>query len=100
MATSCWTPSAGTTASPFFECCVRERSSYLCAGGVTPEIAKAATARGVTVRTLLDEPDGAGLEHLAALVDAGQLRVEVEQALPLGDATAAHRDHSCAWTAS
>ncbi|MHB8295605.1 MAG: NADP-dependent oxidoreductase [Acidimicrobiales bacterium] len=60
-------------------------------GGATSEIAKAGTARGVTARTLLVEPDGAGLEHLAALVDAGQLRVEVEQALPLADAAEAHR---------
>ncbi|PZS36946.1 MAG: NADPH:quinone reductase [Pseudonocardiales bacterium] len=40
---------------------------------------------GITV-----EPDGAGLERLAELVDAGRLRVHVEHALPLEDAAKAH----------
>lgn len=40
---------------------------------------------GVTV-----EPDYAGLEQLAALVDAGKLRPYVEHAVPLDDAAKAH----------
>lgn len=40
---------------------------------------------GVTV-----EPDGAGLEALAALVDAGRLVVHVEQTFPLAEASQAH----------
>lgn len=36
------------------------------------------------------EPDGAGLEHLAQLVDSGRLRVHVEQAVPLEEAAKAH----------
>jgi NADPH:quinone reductase-like Zn-dependent oxidoreductase len=40
---------------------------------------------GITV-----EPDGAELEHLAQLVDDGELRVHIEHALPLRDAGKAH----------
>lgn len=36
------------------------------------------------------EPDGVGLERLAALVDAGELRVHVGQQLPLEEAAKAH----------
>jgi NADPH:quinone reductase-like Zn-dependent oxidoreductase len=58
-------------------------------GGVTEEIA-AAAGRSVRARTFLVEPDGAGLESLAALADAGALRVHVQHALPLTDIVAAH----------
>ena len=40
--------------------------------------------------TPLVEPDHAGLEGLASLVDAGQLRVEIDTVLPLADAARAH----------
>lgn len=59
-------------------------------GGVTPEIATAAQERGVLARTLLVEPDGAGLQALAVLADRGALRVEVDTALPLAQAARAH----------
>jgi NADPH:quinone reductase-like Zn-dependent oxidoreductase len=59
-------------------------------GGGDPGIHKAAAAHGVRVARFLVEPDHAGLEGLAALVDAGQLRVEIDTVLPLADASKAH----------
>jgi NADPH:quinone reductase-like Zn-dependent oxidoreductase len=60
-------------------------------GGVTPEIAAAAETAGVRARTLLVEPDGAGLQALAGLAERGALHVEVDSALPLARAAEAHR---------
>jgi NADPH:quinone reductase-like Zn-dependent oxidoreductase len=60
-------------------------------GGATPEIAAAAEAAGVRAVSLLVEPDGHGLEQLAALVDAKQLNVELDSVFPLAGAPAAHR---------
>lgn len=51
----------------------------------------AAAERGVRVARFLVEPDHAGLEALAALVDEGRLRVEIDTAFPLAEAAAAHR---------
>ena len=39
---------------------------------------------------MLVEPDGAGLEALAALVDSDQLQVVVEESFPLAQAAEAH----------
>jgi NADPH:quinone reductase-like Zn-dependent oxidoreductase len=44
----------------------------------------------VRVTGILVEPDRAGLEALAALVQAGELRVHVERTFPLEEAAAAH----------
>ena len=44
----------------------------------------------VRVTGILVEPDRAGLEELAALVEAGELRVHVERTFPLEEAAAAH----------
>ena len=44
----------------------------------------------VRVTGILVEPDRAGLEALAALVEAGELRVHVERTFPLEEAAAAH----------
>lgn len=59
-------------------------------GGGRPAIAAAAAERGVRAASLLVEPDARGLESLAALVDAGRLRVEIDTALPLAEAAKAH----------
>jgi NADPH:quinone reductase-like Zn-dependent oxidoreductase len=59
-------------------------------GGGDPSIRAAAAERGVRVVTLLVEPDHVGLEGLAAMVDAGRLRVEIDTALPLAEAAKAH----------
>lgn len=50
------------------------------------------TAAESRVRTalVLVEPDGHALEALAALTEAGQLRVEIDTVLPLADAAKAH----------
>lgn len=46
---------------------------------------------GIDVRWLLAEPDGAALRELAALVDAGKMRVEIDSVYPLADVAEAHR---------
>jgi NADPH:quinone reductase-like Zn-dependent oxidoreductase len=50
--------------------------------GAGPGLEAAAAARGMRATSLLVEPDARGLEALAALVDAGQLRVELDTVLP------------------
>jgi NADPH:quinone reductase-like Zn-dependent oxidoreductase len=49
-----------------------------------------AAADRVRVTGILVEPDRAGLEALARLVEAGQLRVHVERTFPLAEAARAH----------
>lgn len=51
----------------------------------------AAVQRGRRAPRMLVEPDAASLERLTALVDAGELRLEVSDALPLAEAGEAHR---------
>ncbi|MGK5730744.1 NADP-dependent oxidoreductase [Streptomyces sp. URMC 124] len=58
--------------------------------GVDPEAARAARERGVRATGFLVEPDRAGLEAITALVEAGELRVEVSAELPLQEAAKAH----------
>ncbi|MEU7799694.1 NADP-dependent oxidoreductase [Micromonospora arborensis] len=53
--------------------------------------AEATTVRDFGGLFLLAEPDRAGLEALAALVDAGKLRVHVDRVFPLAEAAEAHR---------
>jgi NADPH:quinone reductase-like Zn-dependent oxidoreductase len=60
-------------------------------GGKDAAIRSAAAEHGVRLVSFLVEPDHAGLEGLAALVEAGKLRVEVDTALPLADAAKAHQ---------
>lgn len=55
------------------------------------QLRSAAGERGVRAATLLVEPDHAGLERLAQLVQKGQLRVEVAATFPLEQAAAAHQ---------
>lgn len=43
------------------------------------------------VKSFLAEPDGHALGLIADLIEAGEVRVEVEQVLPLVDAAEAHR---------
>jgi NADPH:quinone reductase-like Zn-dependent oxidoreductase len=52
---------------------------------------EAARARGLRATGMLVEPDGHGLEQLAALVDDGALRVLVAETFPLERAADAHR---------
>ncbi|QAY59436.1 NADP-dependent oxidoreductase [Microbacterium protaetiae] len=59
-------------------------------GGISPEVAAAAEARGVRTTGILVEPDHTALAAIAELVDAGRLRVAVEQTFPLEQAGAAH----------
>jgi NADPH:quinone reductase-like Zn-dependent oxidoreductase len=60
-------------------------------GGLTDATTQEAKARGARATGLLVEPDHAGLAELVALIEAGSLRVRVEQAFPLADAAQAHR---------
>jgi NADPH:quinone reductase-like Zn-dependent oxidoreductase len=50
-----------------------------------------ARARGLSATGMLVEPDGDGLEELAALVESGRLRVIVAETFPLERAADAHR---------
>lgn len=75
----------------------RESVATLTPGGVLvaalgsdAEARAAALAAGVRVIDFLVEPDAAGLEALAALVESGQLRVELDTVLPLDHAAKAH----------
>ena len=52
---------------------------------------EAARDRGLSAVGMLVEPDGDGLEELAALVDRGALRVLVDETFPLERAADAHR---------
>ncbi|MET7685311.1 NADP-dependent oxidoreductase [Streptomyces sp. NPDC005423] len=58
--------------------------------GVSPELARAAATAGMRVTPFLVEPDGAALTTIAALIDSGEVRVEVEETFPLDQAGLAH----------
>jgi NADPH:quinone reductase-like Zn-dependent oxidoreductase len=58
--------------------------------GVGDRVEKAAAARKVRTERILVEPDRGGLTGLVELVEAGQLKVRVEQTFPLEDAAKAH----------
>ncbi len=60
-------------------------------GGTSPELLAAAEAAGVRAKPFLVEPDGHALGEIAALVEAGEVRIEVEQVFALAEAAAAHR---------
>lgn len=59
--------------------------------GVPREAAARAARREVRTSAILVEPDGHALGELVSLVDAGRLRVLVEEVFPLADAADAHR---------
>jgi NADPH:quinone reductase-like Zn-dependent oxidoreductase len=59
--------------------------------GSSPELLAKARAEGNRVKSFLVEPDGHALGEIASLIEAGQVRIEVEQVLPLGEAAEAHR---------
>jgi NADPH:quinone reductase-like Zn-dependent oxidoreductase len=58
--------------------------------GVSPELAAAAAAAGVRTTPFLVEPDGTALTRIAQLIDAGTIRVEVEEIYPLAEVAHAH----------
>jgi NADPH:quinone reductase-like Zn-dependent oxidoreductase len=58
-------------------------------GGVAPQLAAAARARGVRATGILVEPDGDALAAIAELVDSGRLRPAVQSTFPLQEASAA-----------
>ena len=59
-------------------------------GGVSDDLLAAAEDQGKRAGGILVEPDRAGLENLARLVESDSLRVEVDEEFPLADAAAAH----------
>jgi NADPH:quinone reductase-like Zn-dependent oxidoreductase len=59
--------------------------------GTSRAVLDAAAAAGVRATGILVEPDGHGLEHLAALVDEEKLRVQIDSVIPLERAAEAHR---------
>lgn len=58
--------------------------------GVGDRVEKAAAERKVRTARILVEPDRGGLTGLVELIEAGQLKVRVEQTFPLEDAAKAH----------
>src|SRR5947199_12595 len=50
----------------------------------------AAGAAGVRATPFLVEPDGTALTRIAELIDAGTIRVEVEEVFPLAEVARAH----------
>ena len=58
--------------------------------GVADRVEKAARERKVRTERILVEPDRGGLTGLVELIEAGQLKVRVEQTFPLEDAAKAH----------
>ncbi|WP_424187130.1 NADP-dependent oxidoreductase [Actinokineospora sp. G85] len=59
-------------------------------GGVADSVVAAAAERGVRTAPMVVEPDQVGLLGLVALVEAGKLRVHVDQEFPLTEAGKAH----------
>jgi NADPH:quinone reductase-like Zn-dependent oxidoreductase len=58
--------------------------------GAPESVKHAARDQGKRLTGILVEPDGHAVEQLAALADAGELRVEVTETLPLEQAARAH----------
>lgn len=58
--------------------------------GYDAELPAIAADHGVHAALVMVEPDGHALESLAALAEAGQLRVEIDTVLPLAEAGKAH----------
>ena len=58
--------------------------------GVSPQLLQAAQKRGLRTSAFLVEPDGPALAGIAALIDAGEVKVEVEEVFPLEQAAQAH----------
>jgi NADPH:quinone reductase-like Zn-dependent oxidoreductase len=58
--------------------------------GVSPELAAAAEVKGKRVSPFLVEPDGPALTTIGALIDAGDVAVEVEEVFPLEQVAEAH----------
>jgi NADPH:quinone reductase-like Zn-dependent oxidoreductase len=59
--------------------------------GTSRAVIAAAAEAGVHATGILVEPDGHGLEQLAALVDQGSLQVHVGSVVPLERVADAHR---------
>ena len=59
--------------------------------GASPDLWDRAAFDGIRATPFLVEPDGPALARIAGLVDAGDVRVEVEEVFPLERAGEAHR---------
>ena len=71
---------------------LREGGLWICIPADVPDaVADAAREQGKRARSFLVEPDYAGLESLAALVEGGKLKVEIDETFPLAQAAEAHR---------
>jgi NADPH:quinone reductase-like Zn-dependent oxidoreductase len=60
-------------------------------GGVPEAVAAAAEQQSKRTSGIQVEPDYCALESLAALVDEGKLRIEIDEAFPLAQASEAHQ---------
>jgi len=60
------------------------------AGGAGAGVMAEAARRGIRVEEPLVEPDGHGLEEISKLIESGDLKVNVEDVMPLEQAARAH----------
>ena len=60
-------------------------------GGVSQDLAAATRERGVAASGFLVEPDGAAMARIGALIEAGEVHVELARTFPLDEVAAAHR---------
>ena len=60
-------------------------------GGVSQDLAAATRERGMASSGFLVEPDGAALARIGALIEAGEVHVELARTFPLDEVADAHR---------
>jgi NADPH:quinone reductase-like Zn-dependent oxidoreductase len=69
---------------------LREGGLLISVPGGADDTSAEADKRDVRVTGILVEPDGHGMSEIAALVESGSLKVNVDQTLPLEEAAKAH----------
>lgn len=79
----------GDTCLRLLECLRKDGLLVSAQAAWAPALQEEAARLGVRASWFLVEPDGAGLEQLAGLVEAGKLRVHVDRSFPLAEVRAA-----------
>jgi NADPH:quinone reductase-like Zn-dependent oxidoreductase len=79
----------GDTCLRLLDCLRKDGLLVSAQGAWAPTLQEEAARLGVRASWFLVEPDGAGLEQLAGLVEAGKLMVHVDRSFPLAEVRAA-----------